>query len=117
MCDEVLNLLSDAVWRCPGQVTDASAQLLDDARRELVNVVNLLVKDRDDQRSEPAMPRTPAAGRAPRRSPQCRPLQRLANTDSGVAMIATISTASTSVMICSKISPATTSPKASSTAR
>ena len=47
--DEVLNLLSDAVWRCPGQVTEATAQLIDDARQRLGERVDLLVKDRDDQ--------------------------------------------------------------------
>ena len=41
----------------------------------------------------------------------------LATAPSGSAMITTMSTASTSVMICSKINPATANPNASRTAR
>ena len=105
----------DVPVRCPRRRRNSSTML----GSELVNALISWLKTGTIRAIKP--PSAPNPSSRPSTAPialgtrtRC---SRLANADSGVAMITTISTASTSVMSCSKINPATTSPNARSTAR
>lgn len=46
---EMLRLLSYVAWRGTGQATETVAQVIDDARQRVGELVDLMVEDRHDQ--------------------------------------------------------------------
>ena len=117
--DEVLCLGSDLRGGAAGQMTEPVAQLVDGARQRFGEGIDLVVEDGTIRATNPTRPPSPSsrASTAPitRGIPTCP--SRVANADSGSASTTTINAASTRVISYWKISPATTSPKASSTQR